>query len=787
MSTEIKKEIQLEIAHVLFIDIVGYSKLSINEQRAAVDELTQIVRATEQFQKAEGSERLIKIATGDGMALVFYTSPEAPVRCAVELSRVLKDHPQLRLRMGVHSGPVSGVIDVTGRTNLAGAGLNLAQRVMKCGDGGHILLSKHVAEDLEEYDEWRPRLHDLGTCEVKHGVPIGITNVYDSEVGNPQLPTKLRVIQKHRARVRWAEVAVALLLLAAIAIAFVFLLRRPTRSALAIAEKSIAVMPFENLSRDPDNAYFAEGIQEEILTRLAKIADLKVISRTSTQRYQSKPGNLTEIAKQLGVENILEGSVQKAADQVRVNVQLVNAQTDSHLWAETYDRKLSDIFGVESEIAKGIAESLQAKLTGREEQALAVKPTNNPEAYDAYLRGLAFDIRSSYSSDALRRTIDSYERAVQLDSNFAVAWARLSRAHAYFYFHNVDPVAARPDVAKKALENAQKLEPNSPETLLALGWYQYWVLRDYALAKTTFGRISKLLPGSSEVPNALGSVTRREGHWDESVAYWERALALDPRNVDILVNAAWTYAVLRQFPAALKLYDRALDIIPNDPDVMAAKAGIHQAQGNLEQAAKVLSEISAHTPSENAFAAKLTQLRLERNLSEAVGLLQARQAQFHFASEIDKAGNQVLLAGVQHLAGDSTGAKVTSQQARNTLEPLCKNQPDNHYVVALLSVAYAVLGEKDLALKEAERAIVLLPSAKDRAAGPGLEENLALIQTMFGENSRAISILTQLLQTPYGSVLYGAPVTPALLRLDPIWDPLRSDSAFQNLCEEKQL
>ena len=256
--------------------------------------------------------------------------------------------------------------------------------------------------------------------------------------------------------------------------------------------------------------------------------------------------------------------MQKAADQVRVNVQLINAQTDSHLWAETYDRKLTDIFGVESEIAKGIAESLQAKLTGREEQALAVKPTNNPEAYDAYLRGLAFEARSSSTrliSD-LVEAIGFYERAVQLDPNFAIAWARLSRADAFLYFDREDTTpAARRDAAKRALENAQKLEPNSPETLLALGYYQYWVLRDYGLAKTTFERVSKMLPGSSEVPYALGLVTRREGHWDESIAYFEQALALDPRNVELLDGAAWTYAMLRQFPAAIKLYDRALDII----------------------------------------------------------------------------------------------------------------------------------------------------------------------------------------------------------------------------------
>jgi TolB-like protein/Tfp pilus assembly protein PilF len=607
--------------------------------------------------------------------------------------------------------------------------------------------------------------------------PEGIKRTEDVDVGKS-------IRRKTGRKLDFLIIAVLLLVIAGLLFQRFHLKVAPAVSSSP--EKSIAVLPFENLSRDPDNAYFADGIQEEILTRLAKIADLKVISRTSTQRYQSKPVNLAEIAKQLGVANILEGSVQKAVDQVRVNVQLVNAQTDSHLWAETYDRKLTDIFGVESEIAKGIAESLQAKLTGHEEQALAVKPINNLEAYDAYLRGLAFEARSGYSNDALRKTIDSYERAVQLDPNFALAWARLSRAHAYFYFHNVDPIAARPDVAKKALENAQKLQPNSPETLLALGYYQYWVLRDYALAKATFGLVSKPLPGSSEVPNALGSVTRREGHWDGSVAYWEQALALDPRNVDLLVNAGWTYAVLRQFPAALKLYDRALDILPNDPDVMAQEAGIHQAEGNLQEAAKFLTEVSAQTVSDAAFGIKITQLRLERNFSETVRLLQARQVQFHFASEIDKTGNQVLLAGVQHLAGDTTGARATAQQARNTLEPLCKKQPDNHYVVALLSVAYAVLGEKDSALKEAERAIVLLPSAKDRAAGPGLEEILALIQTIFGQNSRAISILRQLLQTPYGSSLYGTPVTPALLRLDPTWDPLRADPAFQKLCEEKQ-
>src|SRR5437868_8584569 len=379
MSPEIKKEIQLEIAHVLFIDIVGYSKLSINEQHAAVEELSQIVRAAEQLQRAEAADRLLKIATGDGMALVFYTTPEAPAQCAVQISRVLKEHPHLKLRMGIHSGPVSGVVDVNNRPNLAGAGLNLAQRVMDCGDAGHILLSKHVADDFEEYEQWRPLLHDLGTCEVKHGVRVSVVNLYADQVGNPKLPRKFETVQKRRTRVRWAAMTTALLTLAAIVAGIVMFSRNRGRSTLAAPEKSIAVLPFENRSEEKANAYFADGIQDEILTRLSKIADLKVISRTSTQHYKSAPENLPEIASQLGVAHILEGSVQKSGDAVRVNVQLIKAVNDSHLWADTFDRKMTDIFSVESEVAKAIADQLQVHLTGREKQVIAAKPTDNPE------------------------------------------------------------------------------------------------------------------------------------------------------------------------------------------------------------------------------------------------------------------------------------------------------------------------------------------------------------------------------------------------------------------------
>jgi serine/threonine protein kinase/Flp pilus assembly protein TadD len=609
-----------------------------------------------------------------------------------------------------------------------------------------------------------------------------------SRPGTHELSARLQrcspeALSKRRMRV--ALVAAALLVLAMSAL-FVFQPLRIQNAPLNPAPgKSIAVLPFENRSEDKANAYFADGIQDEVLTLLSKIADLKVISRTSTQHYKSASGNLREIAEQLGAAYLLEGSVQKSGDAVRVNVQLIKAANDSHLWAETFDRKLTDICSVESEIAKGIAASLQAKLTGGEEQALAVKPTNNSEAYDAYLRGLAFEARHrvSFSFDLLWKAAGFYERAVQLDPNFAIAWARLSRVDADLYFNRVDAAtAARGDPAKRALEYAQKLEPNSPETLLALGYYQYRVLGDYGDAITTFELVTKILPGNSEVRYALALVTRREGHWDQSVAYWEQALALDPRNMALLKDAAWTYISLRQFPAALKLDDRALDITPNDPDVMASKASIYQAQGNLQQAATLLSEIDGQKP----FAAKITQLRLERNYGEAIRLLQARLAQFPFSSEIEKAFYQLNLAFMQRLAGDTPGAKLTAEQARATYEQRHRDEPERSGWAVTLSLAYAAMGEKDSALRLAEHAIVLLPRAKDAMDGPGFEENLAFVQTIFGKNDRAISTLTQLLQTPYAYFFRAAPITPPLLRLDPFWDPLRGDPAFQKLCEEKQ-
>src|ERR1700737_5024982 len=422
MSTEIKKEIQLEIAHALFMDIVGYSKRLINEQRALLDTLNQIVRSTDEFRNAEAAGRLIKIPTGDGMALVFYKSPEEPVECALEISRALKDHPKIKLRMGVHSGPVSGVIDVNGQTNLAGAGLNMAQRVMDCGDAGHILVSKRVADDLGEYEHWRPLLHDLGQCEVKHGMRVSIVNLHADQVGNPQLPKKFQALKKHSTRMRWAATTAALLALAAILAGISIFSRYRVGSTLSAPEKSIAVLPFENLSDDKQNAYFADGVQDEILADLAKVADLKVISRTSVMLYKSgNPRNLREIGQQLGVAHVLEGSVQRSANRVRVTAQLIDARSDAHLWAQTYDRDLADVFAIQSEIAKQIAAELQAKLSPGEKAAIERPPTTDLVAFDLYNHARPLPLGHAFGArikDKLLEAIELLGQAIARDPAF---------------------------------------------------------------------------------------------------------------------------------------------------------------------------------------------------------------------------------------------------------------------------------------------------------------------------------------------------------------------------------
>ncbi|HWX16802.1 MAG TPA: tetratricopeptide repeat protein [Chthoniobacterales bacterium] len=798
MPTEIKKEIQLEIAHVLFTDIVGYSKLLMDEQHVLLEALNQIVRSTEQFRNAEAAGKLIKIPTGDGMALVFQDRLEAPVECALEISRALKGHPTLPLRMGVHSGPVSGVIDVNERANVAGAGINMAQRVMDCGDAGHILLSKHVAEDLEQYARWKPLLHDLGECEVKHGVRVHIVNLHTEELGNREPPEKFRHLRGKKiigaaisrstgpaARPTLALVVAAVLILGALVAAmWLFWHRPPTKSTsafplAAIPEKSIAVLPFENLSSDPNNAYFATGIQDEILTRLAKIGSLKVISRTSTQHYSARPDNLSEIAHQLGVANILEGSVQRASDQVHVNVQLIRAATDEHLWAESYDRKLENIFGVEAEVATSVAEALKAKLTGVEQRALEQKPTNNPEAYDAYLRGITLWRGDQYV--VRTKAIPALEEAVRLDPNFALAWAFLTQANSFVYTD--DATSGRRAAAERSLATALRLRPDLPEVQLAKAFYQYWVLRDPEGARPSFEQLLTKLPNSADIPEALGSITRRQGRWNESRTYIDEAIALNPQDRGLRDAAGWVREATRDFPAALRSYEEALSIWPDEPALIEGKAQVYQALGELDQADALLEKLHPTAENPRGLDTICYQATLRRRFGGAISLLQTCLDQASSWPPMERAAHRQQLGDLQRLSGNVAAANMNYSRARDEFEQGLKEQPANaDAILSQLAYTYAGLGDLQHALTLADRAISLTHASKDALLGPLREETRARIAARFGPSDLAIPILEHLLKTSYGY----PPLTAALLQLDPDFDPLRGDPQFQKLVSESE-
>jgi TolB-like protein/Flp pilus assembly protein TadD len=491
------------------------------------------------------------------------------VECALEISRV-------------HSGPVSGVIDVNGQANLAGAGLNMAQRVMDCGDAGHILLSKRVSDDLGEYEHWRPLLHALGECEVKHGVRVSIANLHADEVGNPQLPKKFQALKKHTARMRWATTVAALLALAAIVAGIAIFSRNRGRSTLPAPEKSIAILPFENLSDDKTNAYFAEGIQDELLTRLSRIAYLKVISRTSTQHYKSAPENLPEIARQLGVANIMEGSIQKSADAVRVNVQLIKASTDSHLWADSFDRKLTDIFAVESEIAATIADKLQARLTAPEAQAIKARPTESATAHELYLKGLYFWNKRNAAD--LEKALDYFNQAVAQDPNYALAWTGIAQTYILLpLFGGASPADALPK-SKAAANKAIELDPTLGEPHAVLG-NLLTATYDFPQSVREYEKAIALNPNDATTHHWFGdSVLECIGDHDRAIAEHKRALELDPLSLAINVDLGYSYYMAGRYPEGIAQVRKALELDPNAYFAHYNLGWILEASGDLSGA-----------------------------------------------------------------------------------------------------------------------------------------------------------------------------------------------------------
>ncbi|PYJ65668.1 MAG: hypothetical protein DME78_07720, partial [Verrucomicrobia bacterium] len=530
-------------------------------------------------------------------------------------------------------------------------------------------------------------------------------------------------------------------------------------------------------------AYFADGIQDEILTRLSKIADLKVISRTSTQHYKSAPENLPEIARQLGVAHVLEGSVQKSGEAVRVNVQLIKAVNDSHLWADTFDRKLTDIFSVESEVAKAIADQLRAHLTGQEEQVIAAKPTDNVEAYDAYLRGLAYTLKTANTPANALGAQKYLREAVRLDPKFALGWALLSYVQARGYITlTLQPTVALREEARQAAETAVTLQPNLGEALMAKGHYHYACLKDYDTAVHYFEQARLLLPNSSQIPASLAYVARRRGQWDRSESYFNEAERLDPRNVNLLSQHAISYICLRRFPEALRKLDQVLDITPDDLDTLVYKAAILQAEGDLPHAAALLAPLHPNADDTPALETQVYQAILERRPAQIIPRLKEILAKPDPALGYNNGELRFWLGWAQEVAGDHAAAQESWRQARSELDLFLKEQPENDILIGDLALTNMVLGDKAAGLALSERNMAANPIEKDAVLGPAPIEIFARVAAGIGEPDRAIAALQKLLSTPYNSPLAeNVPLTPALLRLDPMFDPLRNDPRFQKL------
>ena len=817
MSAEVKKEIELEIAYVLFVDIVGYSKLVTSEQRRLLELLNQIVRESEHFRLAEAKHRLLTVPTGDGMALVFYNTPEAPVECALEVSSAASEHPELKLRMGIHSGPVSGVVDVSGRANIAGAGINIAQRVMDCGDPGHVLVSKHMAEDLEQYGHWKRNLHDLGECEVKHGVRVSVVNLYTEDLGNPEVPRKFRharqeaalpvLTEKRTGSRSWIVATAAVVLIAGLGIGGFLLSRRSVpagsnrqtvrsetqvgetgrpSSALpapaAAPEKSIAVLPFENLSDEKQNAFFTDGVQDEILTDLAKIADLKVISRSSVMQYKSGVArDLRKIGQELGVAHLLEGSVQRAANRVRVNAQLIDARNDAHLWAQTYDRDLADVFAIQSEIAKAIADQLQAKLSPSEINAIERAPTADVTAFDLYTQAKSLLLNISFSAKNLSnmlQAVDLLEKAVARDSSFFQAYCLLASAHDSIYFLGNEHTPARLAAAEAAIESASRMRPDAGETHLARAENLYRGYRDYDGALAELDIAGRTLPNDSRIPQLAGYIVRRRGNQEEGLQYLLRSLELDPRNFLTLQQTALSYQILRRYAEMARVLDRGLAIKPDDVETRAARAVVElDWKADTRPVHQLMEELRARDPAALKRVADtwFTCALAERDPVAAEAAISALGESPYDYNQGAIYFNHLVLEGlIARMMNDEAKARAAFSAARPEQEKVVQAQPNHGPALCVLALIDAALGRKAEALSEARRAVELLPVEKDAFNGPQMIEMLAMAAAWLGEKDLACQQLSIEMRLP-GIVSYGQ------LKLMPYWDPLRGDPRFEKI------
>jgi TolB-like protein/class 3 adenylate cyclase/Tfp pilus assembly protein PilF len=801
MSAQPTTDLTLEIAHLLLIDVVGYSKLLVNEQIELLQELNRVVRSTVCFQAAEKNGKLIRLPTGDGMALLFFRSPEEPVRCALEVSDSLKKHPKIQVRMGIHSGPINQVQDVNDRSNVAGAGINVAQRVLDCGDAGHILMSKRLADDLAHYRHWQPYLHDLGECEVKHGMRLSIVNLHKDGLGNPALPEKLkpgkgwkwnprRTVRPVSAP-RWPKVAlIAALLLSAVALtgSLLILFRHPAPPSAgtlsgfgpvgAIPEKSIAVLPFDNLSDDKQNAYFADGVQDEILNDLAKVADLKVISRTSVMQFKnSAQRNLREIANALGVTHILEGTVKRAGDQIRVNAQLIDARTDAHIWGERYDRNLADVFAVENDVAEQIVAQLKSQLSPKEKAAIEQRPTNDLAAYDLYVRAKVLIDKAVFNEPRknLFEAVRLLEQAVQRDPSFMLAYYQLAHAHDQVYLFAFDHTKARLAAADAAVQSVRRLRPDSGEAHLALAKHLYWGYLAYDRARQELEDARRALPNDSTSYLLSGYIDRRQGRWEESIRNMQHAAELDPQNFFILQQLSLTYNNLRRYADTAAILDRALKLAPRDASLRVQRAYVDlDWRADLTPLHSVTEAILGEDPHSVAVGDRLLVALYERDMNTASQALAALSPDALFGKETVSLPRPWWEGLVARLRGDASAARVAFTRAREEVDKIVREQPDNGSALCGLGMIDAALGNKKDAIREGERAVELVPVTKDTIDGAMFVQYLAVIYAWAGKKDAAFERLSVATKIP-GYLSYGQ------LMVDPMWEPLRSDPRFEKI------
>ena len=777
----------MEIGHVLFIDIVGYSKLLTNEQREKLEELNRVVRETEQVRSADANGKLLRLPTGDGMVLVFFTSPDAPARCAVAIARALRNS-NLPLRMGIHSGPVDKISHVDDRPNLAGAGVNVAQRVMNCGDAGHILLSKRSADDLAQHAEWKAQLHDLGEVEVKHGVRIGVVNLCTEEAGNPNLPQTLRR-QRRRKRDRLLlGVGSIALLLIALTIGLLVRQRQTKMAAQAAAEaaaqrqKSVAILPFENLSSAEQNAVFAGGVHREVLSNLAKLADLKVISRTSVMRY--KPGgdrNVKQIAQELGVNYLVEGSVQREGGKVHVTAELIDARTDSNVWSETYDGDAGDVIGIQTEIAQRISNQLGAKLSPRESSDLATKPTQDLAAFESYIRARALmetpdmgDNVDEFRNDNVR-AVQLLEQAVARDSQFVAAYWALAEANIQVYRCSNAEAPEYRARSEAALKQAQRLAPDAGETIYAQSRLIYYGYHDFKKALATLEQAANLLPNNAEISLTRALLYRRFGRWQESFDQFVRATELNPQDRFAYINGAAVALELRWYEDADRILERALRLFPGIAKPLRMQKIITlRLRGDVESAQKEFERLNPDLHAD--FLPLFYTAFWNRNYEEARRIVN-EGAKF---PDLDRERweGEARLAKFGHGLADKTAALEAEKRLEQQLKSSSLGE-DEGRVTETLSCVKLVLGKKEEAIRLCEASVAKHPVSEDALININTVRWLAYTYVFAGDRERSIQAFARLVHIPAG-FWYGP------LKFDPLFDDLRKDPRFDEILKESQ-